>query len=146
MNMSDGCRNNWNIWKCRNHNQKMPQDIIWNSQKSIDSYSPKSGTTIVLFERRWSTCIGTVRRNKKKWTFSKEAYREARWRPPKVKNPARVTYISIAILWRVDCAPCATGTGAIEVGLALLSLRRGAGMTWVAQGQTPSNYYYYYYY
>ena len=47
----------------------------------------------------------------------------------KVKNPARVPYISIAILELVDCASCAAGTAAIEVGPALLSLRRGAGMT-----------------
>ena len=46
-----------------------------------------------------------------------------------MKNPARVTYISIAILEFVRGARRAAQTAAIEVGPALLSLRRGAGMT-----------------
>ena len=43
---------------------------LWEFAKCSDSYSPKSGTTIVEFERRWSTCISTVRYTRhKNWFF-----------------------------------------------------------------------------
>ena len=43
---------------------------LWQFAKCSDSYSPKSGTTIVEFERRWSTCISTVRYTRhKNWLF-----------------------------------------------------------------------------
>ena len=44
---------------------------LWEFAKCSDSYSPKSGTTIVEFERRWSTCISTVRYTRQKIDFFK---------------------------------------------------------------------------